>query len=307
MGMSKGAVSLLYDLKATVELKGSVCQLGRQTTYVTEEKIQLIAKKFGFNVPLISVPPKSSTKNADDIYLFKSLGFDSVQSIDYSDYEGATHVLDLNNPVPEAFHEQYDVIFDGGTVEHIFNFPGCLKNIHKMLKPGGIIMHMSPSHNHVDHGFYMFSPMVFYGYYSSNRYQILKSCLFEYEEDHAGHPWIVYEYTPGSIDDLACGGWGNKLLGIWFVARKGEDASCDVVPQQGSYLRAWASKAGGERADVTYSAPAMQYRQGPLNFIKELVRKNRHLYSVTKGIFPKVRYLISSLVERRRPPVIARY
>lgn len=42
--------------------------------------------------------------------------------MDYSDRENPTHVHDLNLPVPDVFHEEYDAIFDGGTLEHIFNF-----------------------------------------------------------------------------------------------------------------------------------------------------------------------------------------
>ena len=36
----------------------------------------------------------------------------------------------------------------------------------------------------------------------------------------------------------AAGGWGHKLLGIWFVARKLEASTNTAIPQQGQYLRA---------------------------------------------------------------------
>ena len=119
--------------------------------------------------------------------------------------------------MPDWVKGKYDVIFDGGTAEHIFNFPQVLKNIHDLLKLGGIIIHASPSHNHVDHGFYMFSPTVFYDFYSVNKFDILKSYIFEYKSDPI-FDWLIYDYKPGAIDHLSFGGWGRDSLGIFFVA-----------------------------------------------------------------------------------------
>jgi len=43
--------------------------------------------------------------------------------MDYSDYEGAEIILDPNNIVLQEYHEKFDVVFDGGTCEHVFNVP----------------------------------------------------------------------------------------------------------------------------------------------------------------------------------------
>ena len=244
MGIAKGAVSLLFELRKTEKFSGTVCQLGRQTTFVTSIDVVKIALAFGIDISDYIFDETSFKLNQlmiSDIDLFKCLGFETVESMDYSNFENSTHVLDLNNPIPREFYEKYDAIYDGGTLEHIFNFPQCLKNIHLMLKPGGIIIHASPSHNHVDHGFYMFSPTVFYDYYKTNQYDIIRSFIFEYEAEHDKKPWIIYDYTPGSIDFLAYGGWGDKLLGIWSVSKKVLNSSCDKIPQQSFYLRAWES------------------------------------------------------------------
>ena len=113
----------------------------------------------------------------NDVSFFKSIGFQSVESCDVSDYEGTKHVLDLNLPVPMDFYDSYDVIVDGGTLEHIFNIPQVLENIFNMLKTGGRIIHLTPTSNFVDHGFYMFSPTLFFDYYTVNRWNIVTNYL----------------------------------------------------------------------------------------------------------------------------------
>lgn len=153
------------------EFSGSILQLGKQTTYVNPKQILNIGKKFGY---LPAVDEINSNAPVDDVNLFKYLGFSNVESLDYSDYESPTHLHDMNLPVPQIFHDNYDVIYDGGTLEHIFNFPQSLINIYNMLKIGGIVIHASPSCNFVDHGFYSFSPTAFYDYYSQNSWEIVK-------------------------------------------------------------------------------------------------------------------------------------
>src|SRR5262249_11565534 len=55
------------------------------------------------------------------------LGAASIQSFDASDYEGATDVWDFNDRLPEAHRGQFTVVFDGGSLEHVFNYPMALR------------------------------------------------------------------------------------------------------------------------------------------------------------------------------------
>lgn len=312
MGIAKGALSLLFELKTTTDLKGAVCELGRQTTYVTTDQIGRVAKKFGFDVTGDTTPPGvfDYVESVDDIQLFRALGFDVVESVDYSDYEEANHILDFNIPITQEFHERYDVIFDGGTLEHIFNFPECLKNIYRMLKPGGLVIHLSPSSNHVDHGFYMFSPTVFHDYYAANNYEIVRSFLIEYEPAHDTRPWIIYDYKPGTIKHLSYGGWGEKMLGIWFVARKLQHSTCNVTPQQGSCLRTW--KQNNNKLDMPENQEKIldvRTRKGILWKVKAIAKSNKYTYLFAKAIVsaPPIPWIRAMLSRPRRPRIIARY
>ncbi|QVL57842.1 MAG: class I SAM-dependent methyltransferase [Simkaniaceae bacterium] len=296
MGVAKGVFKFLLELKTTTDkVHGKVLQLGRQCTYVSPEQMKTYATDFNtslprnFNINLSFDPKLNEIGYVDDITFFKGVGFDEVDSLDYSSYEGCSLVHDLNEPVPEEYYEKYDAIFDGGTLEHVFHFPNCLANIHKMLKPNGVIIHSSPSHNHVDHGFYMFSPTVFYDYYKSNNYNILKSNIFEYHRTHESNPWIIYNYEPGTIDHLSYGGWGNKLLGIWFVAEKMAESTSGIIPQQSFYTRTWNKNSN----DL-----------GRFKNLKTFIRKNPFLYRLARKANQVINF--KSFI-KKRPKVVARY
>jgi len=89
----------------------------------------------------------------------KELGFDIVDSVDCSDYEGASIIHDMNMPI--NISETYDVICDGGTTEHIFNIPQVFDNIIKLLNIGGVYVSVTVNNNFSGHGLYQFSPELF--------------------------------------------------------------------------------------------------------------------------------------------------
>ncbi|MDR1149764.1 MAG: class I SAM-dependent methyltransferase, partial [Spirochaetaceae bacterium] len=86
--------------------------------------------------------------------MFKHFGAVTVDSIDYSDYEGASIVHDMNLPVPGHLKEKYDCVWDGGALEHVFNYPTAIKNCMDMVKIGGHLILETPCNNQCGHGFY---------------------------------------------------------------------------------------------------------------------------------------------------------
>lgn len=94
---------------------------------------------------------------------FKALGATQVDSIDNAKFEGANHIHDLNQPIPDNWKEQFNVVCDGGTLEHVFNFPVALRSSMELLKKDGRIFIHTPVNNTSGHGFYQFSPELFYG------------------------------------------------------------------------------------------------------------------------------------------------
>lgn len=94
-------------------------------------------------------------------------GASSVDSIDNSSFENASIIHDMNHPLPSDLSQLYDTVFDGGCLEHIYNIPQALKNCSLLCKPGGQILHVLPANNFCGHGFWQFSPELFFSLYSN--------------------------------------------------------------------------------------------------------------------------------------------
>jgi hypothetical protein len=82
-------------------------------------------------------------------------------------HEKATHVVDMNKPL--AIEERYDTVIDAGTIEHIYNAPQALANVSAMCAHQGQILHIGPANIFCGHGFWQFSPELFFSLYSENQ------------------------------------------------------------------------------------------------------------------------------------------
>lgn len=245
MGIARGMIKLLMREGNRKFFCGKILTAGKQDVYATEDDLQRWAREMGFQLkPAVemSLSDKKEFKEKRFITataLFQSLGFDAIDSMDYSDFEGCTIMHDLNKDVSDALHDKYDLIFDGGTSEHIFNLPKVFENYNKMLKVGGRMIHSSPSSNYTDHGFYMFSPTLFYDYYSANKWNIIDSFFIKHSLRPDKHLWSIYNYTPDCLDRLAVGGLSRGVYAIFFNAQKTAISTFDASVQQGYCTRAW--------------------------------------------------------------------
>ena len=94
-----------------------------------------------------------------------AFGASSVESIDASSYEQATHIHDMNLPLPADF-KTYDTVADFGTIEHVFRITQAIQNLIALCKEGGQILHVAPANNFCGHGFWQMSPELFLSLYS---------------------------------------------------------------------------------------------------------------------------------------------
>ncbi len=239
---------------------GTILQIGRQDIYFDYAMLERCANQLGVklsNPGKIVVKPNKWVPNIDtidDITFFKSIGFSDVQSVDASDYEQPNFVWDFNKPVPDTLKNKFDAVFDGGTLEHIFEVGTAFRNISAILKVGGRAIHNSPTHNFVDHGFYSFSPTLFYDYYEANHFADLKGHFLGHRLPfkHNDVP-KVYDYKPAMLESISVGGItkgqfdGCEMFTTHFSARKTNDTKGDIIPMQRRY-REWWDKAKGEPA-----------------------------------------------------------
>jgi hypothetical protein len=118
---------------------------------------------------------------------FELIGASEIQSIDASDFEGATVIHDLNLPIPQSLEEQFTVVLDSGTLEHVFNPTMAMRNYMTMASSGGHVLLITPTNNLMGHGFYQFSPDLFYRVFSSeNGFEMQRTIVFE---NYPGARW----------------------------------------------------------------------------------------------------------------------
>jgi hypothetical protein len=238
MAISRPMAKLLLSEGKVRPFHGSVLQLGRQTVLISEKELVAWA---GHEL----AKPETAKKDGllSDEEFFRSLGFDEVLSCDASPYEKASMILDLNVPVPRDLYNRFDVIYDGGTMEHVFNVPAVLANIDAMLKIGGRVIHISPASNMVDHGFYCFSPVFFADYYKANQYELEALTLFECAS-WTGR-WELYDCLARGVDNRLGRVCTSKMAGVFCVAEKKLESRSQVFPSQGHFSRLWANPSTG--------------------------------------------------------------
>jgi SAM-dependent methyltransferase len=109
-----------------------------------------------------------------------ALGAKKISSMDVSDYENADVVHNLNVPIGPELHDRFDLVIDGGTLEHVFNVPVAVGNCMKMVKPGGHVVVFTNINNQVGHGFYQFSPELFFRMFSrENGFEVKRMIAVE--------------------------------------------------------------------------------------------------------------------------------
>lgn len=238
MGISLACAQLLAEEGRRRAFAGAVLQLGRQRCGFDFERFARWCA--GRGIALSGPTPRGEV---DDATFFRALGFTEVRSLDRSDFEGADYLADLNAPLPAELEGRFDVVFNGGTLEHVFDVRASLANVHRALREGGRAVHVAPASNQLDHGFYSFSPTLFADYYTANRWEIPVSYLFQARDWES--PWTVYRYDPAALEasgsrfhDLRVS--GVTMAGLWMCAEKGAASTCDAIPQQGQYVRRWA-------------------------------------------------------------------
>ena len=127
------------------------------------EDSEAILRWHGMHEELARVPETRS--------LLSAMGIE-CDFIDISPSRGFEKVVDLNLPGPPELVGQYDIVFDGGTLEHCFNVGQVMRNAFAFAKVGGFIIHVNPL-NWFNHGFFNFNPTFYYDWYARNGHPLV--------------------------------------------------------------------------------------------------------------------------------------
>ena len=153
-----------------------VAMIGRQGLYLPAAGLQRNLDDYGFGNASARQLLEEGEGYAEPF--LRLLGAHSIDSFDASAYEGATVIHDMNTAIPEQYKSRYTVVIDGGSLEHVFNFPVAMKNCMELLEEGGHYLGLSPTNNYWGHGFYQFSPELYFRIFSESNGFAVEEILF---------------------------------------------------------------------------------------------------------------------------------
>ncbi len=246
MGITASDAKILSGMFLRHGIEGNCLTMGRQDIMFSHPEFELVQQQLlthmdcseDYSSGAYERPQNHIEDDEDylsDTEFFTRLGLTSVESVDASTFEGSTYAFDLNHEgLADQLGKQYDVIIDSGTAEHIFHLPNFLKNIVDCLKVGGVAIHFLPVNNFVDHGFYQFSPTLFYDFYRANDFSTLEMMLI-FSCDEFGNNLTWRKYNPGEFDRVSKDEIEDKYFTIAAFFRKKETSTSNAIPQQRIY------------------------------------------------------------------------
>ncbi|MEM9499612.1 MAG: class I SAM-dependent methyltransferase [Pseudomonadota bacterium] len=195
MGIDFAVFERLVDLSTRFQPTGRTVMLGRQAFAIKARHRKLydeVLRGYGR-------PEQRFDFLQDDGYsenLLKLLGFGDVETMDFSDYQGATLLHDLNRLPAQELENQFDLIIDGGTTEHVFNIPVALEGLYRMLSPGGRLISVNGLNGWYSHGMYQFTPELVWTFWHRACNCRVHDCRGVPQRPDQGYDHVVFE-DPG--------------------------------------------------------------------------------------------------------------
>jgi hypothetical protein len=247
MGIYACMAKLILENRSTYNYRGKAVTLGEHHLNYNLQEVNSIFSEMNIQAdrkkePIFNERIKNSWIKADAVdaaTLFNMIGFDTVDEIDVNDYEGASIIHDMNVPIPEKYHGNYDFVYDGGTVEHIFNIKDAMFNTSSLLKTGGTVVHIQPLSGWINHGFFQICPTFLSDYYSANGFSDIKCYILQINRIHGAKVryWEVEDISSEQFlfNDFYC-----KTITMFF-AKKGPTRELKM-PIQGTYRKMFSKE-----------------------------------------------------------------
>jgi hypothetical protein len=214
----------------------STLQVGRQQLYFSYEKLGL--KRGNFAEPF-----------------FQYLGAKKVDSLDYSDFEQASIIHDMNLPINEKFKEHFSVVIDGGTLEHVFNYPVAVKNCMEMVKIGGHLILATPGNNWLEHGLYQFSPNLFFSLLREQHgfaeTQIFAQFTKITRNGNGSCQWFKIQPCKNTAINPDLYTTNNKSLMLFVISKKIKSTPKELNVSLGFYIDLWENKTVSDGDEIS--------------------------------------------------------
>ncbi len=232
----------------------------KKTLMLGNQQFQVSPKASGDLAKIFSLKNFSQINSTDEFLSF--LGAEEISAMDISSYENASILHDLNKPIGIDLIGKFSLVLDGGTLEHVFNFPVALANAMNLVEIGGHLVIVNGGNNFLGHGFYQFSPELFYRCLSpENGFEIKRFIAAE-----VGGNW--YEVADPKKINSRVELVNNKPTYLLVLAEKiAQKPVFENTPQQSDYVEMWDKKhASDEKVSSS-------------NKLKNILKKSEFLYN----------------------------
>lgn len=177
------------------------------------------------------------------------LGYDRFHELDVSGYEGADILADLNQPLPERLHNQFDLIVDGGTLEHVFNVPVAFANVLSILKVSGVFSSTNTFSGEPCHGLYQFNSDLVWSFWKRTCNCEVLSCTL-LPADPTKKAYEMTDLTGNRRRPSFRQTDFNGLYFLYYEIRKTAESECRAVSYQSDYEVFWGESAAKSRANI---------------------------------------------------------
>jgi hypothetical protein len=237
VGVDREAVTALLLARSGGVSFEHPLMLGRQRLHMQWRDLQATFSKVGLDMAAENAQRLHSEESGFAEPLLRLLGAVDPQSLDASDFEGSTLVHDLNQPVPEDWRGRYSLVWDGGTLEHVFSFPTALRNAMQLTRVGGHLITMSPANNWMGHGFFQFSPELWFRALSPENGFEMEWMLIKASRHPASRWYRVRD--PKTVQDRVTATTRTRNTIYALARRTGDVPIFESVPMQSDYQDAW--------------------------------------------------------------------
>jgi SAM-dependent methyltransferase len=277
--------------------------VGRQALFI--EDYELARHRRSRKLPELVEPASTGLRYFEPL-MHQWLGAAVADSVDASPYENARLIHDMNLiwPAGSAERESYDAVLDFGCLEHVFNLPVAWRNCVDLCRVGGHVFHSLPANNLAGHGFYQFSPELFFNLYQPAKCLELKGVCIAVKGDSRSW-WKVA--NPTEVKRRVKLRNSHEVY-VLVIAKKLREIGSLAAPQQSDYAQdEWlrSPQAAGGAADAPSARRAIVARLGAWGLIDGLrsVRERMRAIGTSSLALPAPDYTrvdVQALIDKTR-------
>jgi len=147
--------------------------------------------------------------------------FEHPKQVSKSNKNSSWRYIDLSHSNYKEF-QCFDMIIDGGTLEHVANMASAFFSVWQGLSPGGYFIAGYPINNLCDHGYWLPQPRFFADFFRVNNASEVDLQIIKFPINNTDSSLTIFPYTQGQTGQMNQPEWAKceGQLGVFMIARK---------------------------------------------------------------------------------------